>query len=95
MVGSTIYGNLVESSFVIELILATVNKFQAEVFELRLVDPRMNDAVVHILVFLVLVVELLVRLLALNVDAVHLPLFNLACQLLEGKASVILEPRLV
>lgn len=95
MVGSTIHGNLVESSFVIELILATVNKFQAEVFELRLVDPRMNDAVVHILVFLVLVVELLVRLLALNVDAVHLPLFNLACQLLEGKASVILEPRLV
>lgn len=95
MVGSTIYGNLVESSFVIELILATVNKFQAEVFELRLVNPRMNDAVVHILVFLVLVVELLVRLLALNVDAVHLPLFNLACQLLEGKASVILEPRLV
>lgn len=95
MVGSTIYGNLVESSFVIELILATVNKFQAEVFELRLVDPRMNDAVVHILVFLVLVVELLVRLLALNVDAVHLPLFNLACQLLEGKASIILEPRLV
>lgn len=95
MVGSTIYGNLVESSFVIELILATVNKFQAEVFELRLVDPRMNDAVVHILVFLVLVVELLVRLLALNVDAVHLPLFDLACQLLEGKASVILEPRLV
>lgn len=95
MVGSTIYGNLVESSFVIELILATVNKFQAEVFELRLVDPRMNDAVVHILVFLVLVVELLVRLLTLNVDAVHLPLFNLACQLLEGKASVILEPRLV
>lgn len=95
MVGSTIYGNLVESSFVIELILATVNKFQAEVFELRLVDPRMNDAVVHILVFLVLVVELLVRLLTLNVDAVHLPLFNLACQLLEGKASIILEPRLV
>lgn len=95
MVGSTIYGNLVESSFVIELILATVNKFQAEVFELRLVNPRMNDAVVHILVFLVLVVELLVRLLALNVDAVHLPLFDLACQLLEGKASVILEPRLV
>lgn len=95
MVGSTIYGNLVESSFVIELILATVNKFQAEVFELRLVNPRMNDAVVHILVFLVLVVELLVRLLALNVDAVHLPLFNLACQLLEGKASIILEPRLV
>lgn len=95
MVGSTIHGNLVESSFVIELILATVNKFQAEVFELRLVDPRMNDAVVHILVFLVLVVELLVRLLALNVDAVHLPLFNLACQLLEGKASIILEPRLV
>lgn len=95
MVGSTIYGNLVESSFVIELILATVNKFQAEVFELRLVDPRMNDAVVHILVFLVLVVELLVRLLALNVDAVHLPLFDLACQLLEGKASIILEPRLV
>lgn len=95
MVGSTIHGNLVESSFVIELILATVNKFQAEVFELRLVNPRMNDAVVHILVFLVLVVELLVRLLALNVDAVHLPLFNLACQLLEGKASVILEPRLV
>lgn len=95
MVGSTIYGNLVESSFVIELILATVNKFQAEVFELRLVNPRMNDAVVHILVFLVLVVELLVRLLTLNVDAVHLPLFNLACQLLEGKASVILEPRLV
>ena len=95
MVGSTIYGNLVESSFVIELILATVNKFQAEVFELRLVDPRMNDAVVHILVFLVLVVELLVRLLTLNVDAVHLPLFNLACQLLEGKASVILESRLV
>lgn len=95
MVGSTIYGNLVESSFVIELILATVNKFQAEVFELRLVNPRMNDAVVHILVFLVLVVELLVRLLTLNVDAVHLPLFNLACQLLEGKASIILEPRLV
>lgn len=95
MVGSTIHGNLVESSFVIELILATVNKFQAEVFELRLVDPRMNDAVVHILVFLVLVVELLVRLLTLNVDAVHLPLFDLACQLLEGKASVILEPRLV
>lgn len=86
---------MVESSFVIELILATVNKFQAEVFELRLVDPRMNDAVVHILVFLVLVVELLVRLLALNVDAVHLPLFDLACQLLEGKASIILEPRLV
>lgn len=95
MVGSTIHGNLVESSFVIELILATVNKFQAEVFELRLVNPRMNDAVVHILVFLVLVVELLVRLLALNVDAVHLPLFDLACQLLEGKASIILEPRLV
>lgn len=95
MVRGTIHWNLVESHLFIELVLAAVNELQTEVLELGLVDPGVDDTIVHVLVFLVLVIELLVRFLALNVDTVQVPFFNLACQFLEGKTSIVLQPRLV
>lgn len=76
------------------MVLFAVDQLQTEVLEIRLVDPRVNDSCVHVLVLLVLVIELLVSLLALDVNAVQMPFLHLTGQVLERRACIVLNDRL-
>ena len=65
------------------MILSAIYKFQAEIFEIRLlVDPGMNDPIVHVFVLFVFLVELLICLLALDVNSIQVPFLYLARQFL-------------